>query len=620
MLNRILSWRLSTLPFLRPTQDRPLANQRHAHIKPQGIGKNITDYIQQNRMPSSAFEFNRTENLCRPNGKQQLVEQQYRQDSLPFQAQPKNIHPVSAIESRQTPSRPQINVILPTQTVCQPNSSEHSSNNTTENASQNDSEDISIDPKALLLLAKSTQPSTQHGLLPMAVGSAYSKQTEAHQKALEKIMIASGPTRFGLNTKIAATLNAQNTSLDSTPNLISDHLPVAFNLTLNAQSHLKLVSWNLLSECHQHNSFLSISLSPTIANLCAKPDMHYFQSAGKKISKSWLLYDLAAELDHSALLRTQEDKHDFLRGTPKGQALLIQFFKNCYTHAKNATLKTNEHNQDHAITARTEARAEIAKNVLNAEAGATTTIDDETYCMMVSAFKLHQAIHGEHGTLNWQNRRRTLENNPLLLKALRQSDMLVLQECTDPSHFVKLLKTTEATKKFDAIIHKTNAKADNTDHCCIIYDSTRWQLEDAKRFGLNNNKKPAIVAKFSEKGEGIEKDTPNEDQSIIVGSIHYPGGHYEGPACKEISANLQTLLKSTSATEVPYIIAGDYNQMTSDLRSKLNEMPQKASVSAPQLGTMAGSDWSESCRGKTIDMAITNRPCTASLFPVHLLA
>jgi hypothetical protein len=197
------------------------------------------------------------------------------------------------------------------------------------------------------------------------------------------------------------------------------------------------------------------------------------------------------------------------------------------------------------------------------------------------------------GYLRWEERLKKIEENKLLVRSLGSHDILCFQECTNPQDMLTLLRKS-SSKNFALLDHVV--KAGSKDHCAIIYDENKYMLEKHNNFGLAENRKPCIMAKF----RSLKTNT-----SLIIGSIHHPG-----TGASEISLIIkQVNLLLQGATDIPVMVLGDYNHQ-SDFYKK-DTMGTGFDLKMPNSPTMAGFEYGN--LNVAIDGVLTNRPAETSV-------
>jgi exonuclease III len=194
----------------------------------------------------------------------------------------------------------------------------------------------------------------------------------------------------------------------------------------------------------------------------------------------------------------------------------------------------------------------------------------------------------DKGYLRWEERLKKLKENKFLVKNLAAHDFLCFQECTNPHDMLTLLQKNNH-KHFDLLDYVV--KAGSQDHCVIMYDKNKYALEDHINFGLADNKKPCIIAKF----RSLKTNAP-----IIIGSIHHPGtGRSE---MHSIIERANALLEG--AKDIPVMILGDYNHASNFY--KQDTIGTDFELKMPNIPTMAGFEYGN--LNVAIDGVLTNRP------------
>lgn len=429
------------------------------------------------------------------------------------------------------------------------------------------------------------------------------------EKFLDRLSATVGPTRFGANALTATQLDRSSTEK---PQAISDHLPISFvtKQTSSSGDNVSIASWNLLAEEHKNNNYNNIEVDSMSQKLYESGKLDYF-GGSSSVSSAWLYSDIADEIMASEKFQDISVRDSFFRGEQKGIEAFTNFLENDYTTSNYANLRPSRRfSKDEQIHNRRIARENISNVILNDNKSGKLDVHSGFYPAAVSAVKLRTTLN--HGSLEYSARINALANNLPLLNQIAQHDVLTLQECTDPKAFVSLLNSTNPAKNFKYISHKTSESPGKNDHCVIVYDSNEWSIDDKNihKLALGGNK-PGIIAKFT-------SNLDNKDEnSMIMGSIHYPGSspssgksHTEKNHLTESVQKALDELKS-SGTEAIFI-SGDFNQGKSSLAGKVAELNGNYAVIEPEGtgGTMAGPDWERSHEGHTIDLGITNLETT----------
>lgn len=455
---------------------------------------------------------------------------------------------------------------------------------------------------------KSDCPRLDHSLHHRSMRSIPREKNLLAPEQEARLNAVAGATRHGLNSLVAAQIDRAGLTFENQVQYISDHLPVSHEIISEETGDIILVaSWNILSETHHNNSYLSISLPDELQSPTAYTKLAYYQQ-GDRLSTAWLLYDLAEEIANSALFNN-EYREAFLTGSPKGMDRFFQFLEK-YPYLETADLKlsrfySEEQNKSRRIESR-EFLANLARSMIQQSIQQNGLGDcGELYAMAISAFKLHYSINGSGGSIKLNHRHKAFANNTKILSKLRKHDFICLQECSDPDFVLQRLNK-KSSKKYDYIAHKANDRPGNKDYCVILFDTNKWQIKSTKLFTLHANKKPEILAKFSAKSS---LNISNLDD-IIVGSLHYPGGNQN---TNELITVRDVLSELNPDGQSSYIMVGDFNQLPESLEEKSRTLGKQSRVVAPKGGTMSGSDWGNKFNGKTIDMSISN-------FPMHQAA
>lgn len=201
------------------------------------------------------------------------------------------------------------------------------------------------------------------------------------------------------------------------------------------------------------------------------------------------------------------------------------------------------------------------------------------------ALQLQKLINS--GEISWLSRLRLLSGDKDFVGELQQHGFMSLQECTNPRDVLELIQTMD--ERFDVIIH--TVEDDTNDHCALIYDKNKYELQDTVKFGLGGGWKPAILARFKNRETG---------ECCVIGSIHHPGRKsLETPLILE---QLKKLIGSS--VDIPYLVAGDFNRAPEEIVSS-DTVYFVADILDKKLGTMAGPDYGNT--NVCIDNAISNQ-------------
>lgn len=151
---------------------------------------------------------------------------------------------------------------------------------------------------------------------------------------------------------------------------------------------------------------------------------------------------------------------------------------------------------------------------------------------------------------------------------------------------------------------KRGADSSNNDHCVIIYDQSKWEIRDREKdivkFKLGTNK-PAILARLTAR-QSVDNPAPAE--SLIIGSVHYPGA---SDGKNHLMTVTEHLGKIALQANEKLFIAGDFNQSKNELNDKIGQLTTEYSLKKTTSGidvsslsvieaksnggTMAGPDW-----------------------------
>lgn len=330
----------------------------------------------------------------------------------------------------------------------------------------------------------------------------------------------------------------------------------------------------------------------------------------------------------SSKLFSQPDvMSSFYKGEVEGQQAFLSFLRNDYINSNHAVLKpTRQHPEDVQKEHRIDARKALVNEMTDSIKNGKPSIHDDFYTTAVTTLKLYNTLN--NGSISWESRKSTLESNQTLLHKLAQNQALTLQECTEPDWIVDQLNQKVGSDQFKYIAHKEGANSKNNDHCVVIYDNNKWEIEnseaDIQRFYLGRNK-PAILLRLTEKADSREVN--NSPKTMIIGSVHYPGGNDDKNHLTTVNEKLKNLKVNV---EENVFVAGDFNQSKETLADKVNQLAENKnqdklsstdnlfsnfSVTEPIStgGTMAGPDWGREHEGEIIDIAFSNMKVSGSV-------
>ena len=343
---------------------------------------------------------------------------------------------------------------------------------------------------------------------------------------------------------------------------ISDHLPIKM-LAENDTRSTSLISWNMLADAHLYNNFMNIT--GTLKLLATLPENNIYRGAENSNKLYYYFSELGQFLYDNRI-------NDVITLDKK---LLEQF----NTLPKYESKLALSRDQATAIEKRSlvkEARAAIAAILLDSEH------DDahEFQLAIQHSVDLIYHINDDRGALKWRNRFNQLTANQPLIKTLRDTDFLCLQECTNPDDLHSLLTNKQCLR------HRINTNT--SDHCVIFYDPEKFKVINSPVFfALDHGKKPCIIARFENKETGIP---------LIVGSVHHPGGRENH--LHEIIQEINKLKKDPNEA-IEFFLAGDYNHTREFFGQQSH--PE---LFYPNHGTMAGNDYGNI--NNSIDAVLSN--------------
>lgn len=363
----------------------------------------------------------------------------------------------------------------------------------------------------------------------------------------------------------------------------SDHLPFMINAKLSDQSELAMVSWNLLADIHLYNNFMNISGMHNLINAmkeyrCAE-NIYYNENENK-------LFYFFAEL---AQYLYKNQLHNKIKIT----AELLHGFISTQKQESNLTRSRNLLIAEEKIKQVENARAEIIKIFLNdlsteaSEAKATTVNSHEFKLAIKHCLELIHHIQHTDGALRWSNRFKLIKNNNLIVKTMVSADFLCLQECSNPDDIQTLFQS--AGKEHNIISYRVDKNT--SDHCVLVYDSSKYDIVDTPIEYALEGKKPCIFAKFKNR---------RNDEVFIVASIHHPGGKYN--LTRELLKAIEPLRQSPN-NNIPFYLLGDYNHTQDFFQNE--STTSDFTMIYPAEGTMAGSDYGNANR--SVDAVLTNQ-------------
>lgn len=344
----------------------------------------------------------------------------------------------------------------------------------------------------------------------------------------------------------------------------SDHSPITVTF-----DDISIASWNLLSDEHTWNFLFDVGRKRYFAE---------HTRDGKAIA--WR--DVFNDFGNFVLNNSKADKSGTY--TIKISKKLMDDF---ISEKKLKHQKLQESSQDKEKIKQSENNLKDAESFIQLVLDNKNPDHQDIKASLLHILEIKYSI--ANGYLRWEERLKKLKENKLLIKNLIAHTFLCFQECTNPNDMLALLP-----KRFAMIDHVV--KANSKDHCVITYDKDTYKLEKHTTFGLNQNKKPCIIAKF----HSLKTNAP-----IIIGSIHHPGtGKSE---MNLILEQVNTMLQG--AKDIPVFILGDYNH-----RSEFYAQDTTGTdftLKMPNTPTMAGFEYGN--LNVAIDGVLTNRPAETSV-------
>lgn len=372
----------------------------------------------------------------------------------------------------------------------------------------------------------------------------------AHLKALQSLdKKLNAAFRQGLNVDVQGLFREAP----------SDHMPISIKFSDNNEK-INMASWNMLADVHLGNYYRNVKIFEILENDASIPKENAFKQRGH-----WLLSYIA-----QALLK-------------QGNEIIIQ-----ESELEQLIEQIDLSKERSPAKAKDDARR-IMQHYTNPD----SPHREEFIQSIIHSVEIEYAK--THGYLKWEHRFDLIKNNKILISQLGKKDILSFQECTNPNDMLQLLRTTTG-KNYKMIQHKVSERTN--DHCVIIYDADKFDIakningeNEVLKFGLNNNTKPCMLARFFPKND-------NELKPFIVGSIHHPGGKEND--IKEILAQVEKLNPDKSQNDNVFIL-GDYNHEQHFFKEAL---PENFNMIMPSKGTMAGPDFGS--KNKAIDGILTN--------------
>ncbi|MFN3234573.1 MAG: endonuclease/exonuclease/phosphatase family protein [Gammaproteobacteria bacterium] len=354
------------------------------------------------------------------------------------------------------------------------------------------------------------------------------------------------------------------------PESYSDHLPFEAKLSLEENETISLISWNLLSDDHLYNNFMNISGTELLNQAIAE---HF---GSENIYSPNCMHHFFSELAQYLFSKQQDGKitlNHFLLNT------FISTSEQPSRLARSRNLENASLKQQQVERSRKEI-IEIMTNENHPHA-------HEFKLAIRHSLELIYHIQDQSGSLKWENRLARLKENRALISQLVSTDVLSLQEVTNPTEIQTLFD--EAGKDIHMLSHKVNESSN--DYAVLLFDPNKFHLIDWTPISIEG-KKPGIFAK-------LESIATNE--AMIFSSIHHPGGEHN--YLNEILSLIETLREPHE--ETIFFIAGDFNH-TEDFFQDESKSEVDYRMVYPTQATMAGSDYGNT--NKAIDALLTNLP------------
>ncbi|MFZ4077659.1 MAG: hypothetical protein ACOYKA_06710 [Legionellaceae bacterium] len=354
------------------------------------------------------------------------------------------------------------------------------------------------------------------------------------------------------------------------PSNVSDHLPIDIHLRLNQEDH-NLLSWNMLSEAHLFNNFMSVTGLTTIHKLM---DQLLREQGGTNIYQAkGMSYHLFAELSQFLYHKLYpEEGVSPVRGPepPKkikiDEHLLEEF---CHLSTQGTRI-LGRHGSEEDIK-----QVELARHAfLRLYTSEDPSIAHDIRQSMLHALDMIYHIKHQEGALTWANRLKSLRQNKALLAHLLDKELLMFQEVTDTADLFALFKGSDGSSSMQLIEHPG---APSQDNCVILFDKDRYALVGEPVKG-DVHRKPYIFAVLKDKLNG---------KLLISASIHHPGGEVDYR--QTYLDVVDELRKKHQDVHLPYVIAGDYNHTASQF-GQINPRARMKML-YPMTGSMAGNDY-----------------------------
>lgn len=339
---------------------------------------------------------------------------------------------------------------------------------------------------------------------------------------------------------------------------VSDHLPIQSIITTARNQSINLLSWNMLADEHLYNNFRNVNGTREMIACMKKqfPHGHAYHD-GKTNNMRKLFIDLSRYL---AKQSRQSQVHVDER--------VLRSFISCDNAPSDAVTAENPQQRARQIAEVERARRAAVDILLDP----TNPFAHEFQLGLQQSMELIHHIEHEQGALRWDNRAELLYQDDALIQQLAASDVICLQECTNPDDVAVLCE--QAGKPMQMLTHKLPKHAD--DHCVLMFNPERFELVGEPVKGHLEGKKPVLFAKVRDKQSG---------ELMVLGSVHHPGGkHSFLPEIKQYVDQL----RAPPDSDIPYHIGGDFNHVNGFFAEQQSEA--SAQLRFPEQGTMSAND------------------------------
>lgn len=340
---------------------------------------------------------------------------------------------------------------------------------------------------------------------------------------------------------------------------VSDHLPIQIQADM-AGRKLRLISWNMLADQHLYNNLMNVS--------GAKLLNKYINEKGIGVAYQNKMHHFFSELAQY-LMKQVVGGEVVITKAILGQFVSLAVQNSLLARSKDPVVA--EQRRQAVIKARKELMAIFSDD--------THPLAHELKLAIKHSMELIYHIQNGKGALAWRNRVRHLQENRKLLQRLSTSDVIALQECTDPKEVLELLQTHNPN--FRMVVHRVNDRT--SDQCVLVFDESKLAIDSEVIKTDFSGQKPCLYARF------VDLQTK---EKCVLGSIHHPGGNHDH--IDTIRENLQTLQQGQGYKS---FVMGDYNHRADEFRAH-------ADILYPESGTMAGNDYGNN--NQAIDGVLTN--------------